>query len=142
MEEIAEELKATYLTFDDVGIMAGAMSDPIGFLSDQPKPLILDEIQRVPELFISIKRDVDRNRHPGRYALTGSANPLMLPCYCDQTFDLTCLDNRARTGFLQHILDKFQTLFLCHQMLFDLNKTLLPALRRERKTFKPTELIS
>ena len=42
-------------------------------------PIALDEVQRAPELFLAIKADVDRNRKPGRYLLTGSANVLMLP---------------------------------------------------------------
>src|SRR5207247_9412264 len=42
-------------------------------------PLVLDEAQRVPEIFRAIKRAVDRHRRPGRYLLTGSADVLHLP---------------------------------------------------------------
>ena len=41
--------------------------------------MVLDEIQRVPEIFTSIKAVVDRDRSPGRFLLTGSANVLLLP---------------------------------------------------------------
>ncbi len=44
-----------------------------------PDPVILDEIQRVPELLRAIKLSVDRDRRPGRFLLTGSANLLLLP---------------------------------------------------------------
>jgi hypothetical protein len=40
---------------------------------------VLDEIQRVPELFVALKASVDRDRRPGRFMLTGSANVLALP---------------------------------------------------------------
>jgi len=41
--------------------------------------VILDEVQRVPDLFPAIKLEVDRNRQPGRFLLTGSANVMLLP---------------------------------------------------------------
>ena len=42
-----------YLTFDDVGVLAAAKADPIGFLSGLGPKVTLDEIQHVPELFQS-----------------------------------------------------------------------------------------
>jgi uncharacterized protein len=42
-------------------------------------PAVLDEIQRAPELFVALKAAVDRDRRPGRFLLTGSANVLLLP---------------------------------------------------------------
>lgn len=79
MELVSEEHGMEYVTFDDVRYLAAAKQDPIGFLSGLNKPVILDEVQRVPEIFLPIKKDVDKNRSPGRYALTGSANPLLIP---------------------------------------------------------------
>ncbi|MBI25221.1 MAG: AAA family ATPase, partial [Pseudomonadales bacterium] len=43
----------------------------------------LDEVQRLPELFVSIKQAVDKQRTPGRFLLTGSANALLLPRLSD-----------------------------------------------------------
>jgi predicted AAA+ superfamily ATPase len=40
---------------------------------------VLDEVQRIPEVFLSIKASVDVDRRPGRFLLTGSANPLFVP---------------------------------------------------------------
>jgi hypothetical protein len=73
------EHPARYLTFDDAGVLAAATADPAGFLAGIAGPIALDEVQRAPDLFLAIKADVDRNRTPGRYLLTGSANVLMLP---------------------------------------------------------------
>ena len=77
--EFLEEGKFTYVTFDDEMIYLAAKSDPVAFIANIQKPLILDEVQRVPEIFLAIKMDVDKNRVPGRYLLTGSANPLLIP---------------------------------------------------------------
>jgi uncharacterized protein len=76
----SEELEGRqYLTFDDVGVLAAAKADPIGFLAGLGPKVTLDEIQHVPELFQSIKLAVDRDRQPGRFLLTGSANIMVLP---------------------------------------------------------------
>ena len=70
---------ARYLTLDDASTLASAHSDPTGFLAGLEGPVVLDEVQRIPDLFRAIKLDVDRRRTPGRYLLTGSANVLLLP---------------------------------------------------------------
>jgi uncharacterized protein len=70
---------APYLTFDDLDTLETAKRDPIGFIERLPRQVILDEIQRVPELMLPIKASVDRRREPGRFLLTGSANVLLLP---------------------------------------------------------------
>lgn len=62
-----------YVTLDDLGILSAARSDPQGFLAGLPRPVAIDEIQRVPELVVAIKREVDRRRRPGEFLLTGSA---------------------------------------------------------------------
>ena len=51
---------------------AAAVSDPVGFV-DSPDLLVIDEIQRVPELLLAIKSSVDEDPRPGRYLLTGSS---------------------------------------------------------------------
>ena len=72
-----------FLTLDDASVLAAAKTDPAGFLSSYPEPLALDEIQRAPELFLALKASVDRDRRPGRYLLSGSANVLFLPKVAD-----------------------------------------------------------
>ncbi len=73
------EPRYAYVTFDDEATLAFARTDPTGFIASLPQRAILDEIQRVPELLRAIKLSVDRDRRPGRFVLTGSANLLMLP---------------------------------------------------------------
>jgi predicted AAA+ superfamily ATPase len=73
------EHPARYLTLDDATILAAAREDPAGFLSDLEGPVILDEVQRAPALLPAIKIAVDRDRRPGRFLLTGSADVLLLP---------------------------------------------------------------
>lgn len=68
-----------YITFDILTILAAAQSDPQGFIEGLEGSVILDEIQRVPELLLPIKTSVDKNRVPGKFLLTGSANILLLP---------------------------------------------------------------
>ncbi|MCE3224130.1 MAG: ATPase, superfamily [Nitrospira sp.] len=72
-----------YFSFDDDVARAAAERDPLGFVADLPSKVILDEVQRVPELFTAIKIRVDRERTPGRFLLTGSANVLLVPKLAD-----------------------------------------------------------
>jgi len=74
---------ARYVTLDDVTVQAAARGDPQGFLSAYEGPVIIDEIQRANELFLPIKLAVDRNRKPGRFLLTGSANVMLTPALSD-----------------------------------------------------------
>lgn len=68
-----------YLSLDDVDLLAAATRDPKGFIAQWQGDITLDEIQRAPDLLLTIKRAVDENRRPGRFLLTGSANLLQLP---------------------------------------------------------------
>ena len=108
-----------YVTFDDAVARDGAQADPMGFVADLPERVILDEIQRVPNLFSALKLEVDRRRTPGRFILIGSTNVLLIPTLSDslagrlQIVPLhplaqselavqpgTALDSRMRRGFL------------------------------------------
>jgi predicted AAA+ superfamily ATPase len=68
-----------YLSFDDDVQRAAAQADPVGYVADLPGRVVLDEVQRVPGLFTSLKAAVDARRVPGRFILTGSANVLLVP---------------------------------------------------------------
>ena len=72
-----------YFSFDDPVTRDGARTDPMGFVAALPERVILDEVQRVPELFEAIKIAVDRQRVPGRFLLTGSTNVLLVPRLSD-----------------------------------------------------------
>ena len=66
-----------YVTLDDFAQLAAAKEDPDGFVATE-EPITIDEAQRCPELFIAMKRAVDRNRVPGRFLVSGSANFLLM----------------------------------------------------------------
>ncbi len=72
------EWPARYLTLDDRAVLDAALTRSDVFLKEQPTPLALDEIQRAPDLLRAIKLQVDRDRRPGMYLLTGSANVVTL----------------------------------------------------------------
>jgi predicted AAA+ superfamily ATPase len=69
--------KRRYITMDDFSAIEAARRDPEGLLSVSG-PMTIDEVQRCPELLPIIKRMVDRNRQPGRFILSGSANLSLL----------------------------------------------------------------
>lgn len=63
-----------HITFDPLDDIGGARQDPELFLTNNPFPLILDEVQYSPQLLPAIKRLVDTRPESGQYFLTGSQN--------------------------------------------------------------------
>ena len=82
-----------YVNLEDPEIRAYATEDPKGFLADHSAPLIIDEVQRVPELLSYIQVMADRDRKSGQYVLTGSHQP-KLKAEISQSL-------AGRTGILQ-----------------------------------------
>lgn len=78
-----EASRRRYLTFDDAATLAAASADPQGFVDQLDGPAVLDEVQRVPAIFLALKRAIDRDRRPGRFLLTGAANPLVAPALAE-----------------------------------------------------------
>ena len=73
-----------YITLDDQSQLNIIKDDPVGFIRNLPQErVVIDEVQRLPELFSAIKQAVDENRIPGKFILTGSANALLLPKLSD-----------------------------------------------------------
>lgn len=62
---------------DNPTTRAAAAEDPLGFLRHEGL-LMVDEVQRVPDLWLAIKHLVDRDPRPGQFLLTGSARLLGL----------------------------------------------------------------
>ena len=77
VQQLASE--RAFVSLDEHNYYQNAGADPDGFVASLPEAVTLDEVQRVPELLISIKRAVDEDRRPGRFLLTGSANLLLVP---------------------------------------------------------------
>ena len=64
--------KKQYVSLEDPDVRQAALSDPRGFLSALSDGAIIDEVQRVPELFSYLQGIVDKDRSNGRFILTGS----------------------------------------------------------------------
>jgi len=77
--DFAQARSIPYITLDDATQLAAASSDAQGFLAGLGDRAVIDEVQKAPGLFPAIKMSVDRDRRPGRFLLTGSANVLLLP---------------------------------------------------------------
>lgn len=82
-ELAAKALPMSYITFDEASARRAASEDPVGFVAGLEMPAAIDEVQRVPEILLEIKRVVDRDPRPGQFLLTGSAHVLSLPRVAD-----------------------------------------------------------
>ena len=71
--------RASYCLLEDPNTVARIRADPEGFLDSVKAPVILDEIQNIPELFAYIRARIDRSpRKTGQWIITGSQEaPLM-----------------------------------------------------------------
>jgi predicted AAA+ superfamily ATPase len=76
---VAQLEDARYVTLDHGLTLAAARDDPAGLVAGGARTLVIDEVQRAPDLLREIKASVDRDRRPGRFVLTGSADVLTLP---------------------------------------------------------------
>ena len=81
---LTQGLAAEHFTFDDAATRDAVRADPDAFVAQFPgKALVLDEVQRVPEIVLPIKAAIDRDRRPGRFILTGSTDLLKVPGTAD-----------------------------------------------------------
>ena len=79
----AEREGWTSWTLDDLDVLERALEDPAGLIAATTGPVAIDEVQRAPRLLLAIKAAVDRDRRPGRFLVTGSADVFALPRYGD-----------------------------------------------------------
>lgn len=63
----------SYFSLDDLDVVDAARRDPDALVGGS-RPVTLDEVQREPDLLHAVKRAIDKERKPGRFLLTGSAN--------------------------------------------------------------------
>ena len=64
----------TYISLENPDLRSFALEDPNGFLKKYNNNVILDEVQRVPELFSYIQTLVDESQKMGQFILSGSQN--------------------------------------------------------------------
>jgi len=67
-----------YVSLEDPDMRLFATEDPRGFLATYPNRTIIDEVQRVPELFSYLQTHVDKENKEGMYLLAGSHNFLLM----------------------------------------------------------------
>lgn len=67
----------SYVSLENPDSRKFALNDPRGFLSNYPKGAIIDEVQRVPELFSYLQEVLDNSTKKGLFILTGSNNFLL-----------------------------------------------------------------
>ena len=77
----AIEPTRAYFTLDDVDVLDQAERNPDSLLAT--RPVILDEVQRAPQILLAVKRAVDTRRRAGDFTLTGSANLLLMKHVAD-----------------------------------------------------------
>ena len=80
---VVAEARGTWLSLDDTAVLDVARTDPVGFVRGRRGSVGIDEAQRVPDLLLAIKAEVDAERRPGRFLLTGSTRLLGAPQLAD-----------------------------------------------------------
>ncbi len=70
------EISDNYVTFDDINAYLSAKNDPVRFINTLKIPVVLDEVQKVPEIFNVLKQKIDENKKANQFLLTGSINLL------------------------------------------------------------------
>ena len=82
LEQIVDK-DSLFVSLDDKSLLTTAREDPREFIKHPAGTMFIDEVQKAPDLIPEIKMAVDRNRRPGQYCLTGSANIQTLPIITD-----------------------------------------------------------
>ncbi len=125
---LALDILETYMTFDDITVYASARSDPTTFVNSLKKPVVIDEVQKMPEILNTIKMDVDRKRVNGSYLLTGSSNIMAYKNIADtlsgriavlELMPLSCKEMAFKD---ENILDKLFSQSIARVKLPDIKK--------------------
>ena len=75
VKEFVTDATVKYASLDVTAVRESARSNPADFVSQMPDGLlVIDEIQRVPELLLEIKNVVDNSNRPGQFLITGSSD--------------------------------------------------------------------
>ena len=73
VRRIAEHDGRPFITLDDEQSRRFARDDPVGFVRGLDK-VVIDEVQRSPDLILALKKAVDEDNRPGRFLITGSVD--------------------------------------------------------------------
>jgi predicted AAA+ superfamily ATPase len=83
VQELVDTSGGTLLDLDDPTLAKLAEDDPNAFVRDLAEPVVLDEFQRAPTVLAAIKAELNRDRRPGRFVITGSARHDVVPRLAD-----------------------------------------------------------
>ncbi|GAB2659212.1 ATP-binding protein [Kribbella swartbergensis] len=100
-----------FVTLDDEANRLAARQDPRSFVQRPTDTFVIDEAQLEPNLFRAIKAEVDRDRRPGRFLLTGSSRLLSAPNMAAslvgrvETIELWPFSQGELAGVTEHFVD-------------------------------------
>ena len=98
-----------YVTLDDFSELSLAQSDSALFFKNHPIPIIIDEVQRAPDLFLQIKLIADNQTEKGKIILTGSQSHKLLSKAADSLAGRVCLINMASLSLREKYNIDFRT---------------------------------
>ena len=91
LKHLAEGQNRTYVTMDDSQLRDFARTEPKLFLQTYEPPLLIDEVQKAPELFEEIKILCDSSEERGRFWLTGSQSKKLMKKAGDSLAGRLCI---------------------------------------------------
>ncbi|MBQ4298617.1 MAG: ATP-binding protein [Clostridia bacterium] len=91
LKHLAKDQNRTYVTMDDTQLRAFAQSEPKLFLQTYQPPILIDEVQKAPELFDEIKILCDESDERGRFWLTGSQSKKLVKKAGDSLAGRLCI---------------------------------------------------
>lgn len=104
--------KYDYVVLDDFFELDLAKNDPSLFIKNHKIPLIVDEVQRVPELFLQLKYIVDQSQDKGKIILTGSQSYKLLKNVSDSLVGRVCIVDMSSLSMREKFLLNFNSPFL------------------------------
>ena len=101
-----------YVTLDDFSDLSIAQKDAARFFKNHPLPVIVDEVQRAPNLFLQIKLLADNSEEKGKIILTGSQSYKLLSNAADSLAGRVCIINMSSLSLREKYGIDFNTEFL------------------------------
>ena len=132
LKHLAETQDRAYVTMDNVQLREFARSDPRQFLQIYRPPILIDEVQKAPELFEEIKMICDESDERGRFWLTGSQSKKLVKKAGDSLAGRLCI-------LKMYSLSAREKLGVCPESDLDFS---LISLAKRAKLFPKNDLLS
>lgn len=100
------------MTLDDFTELSLAQNDTALFFKNHPLPVIIDEVQRAPDLFLQIKLLADNSKEKGQIILTASQSYRLLSKAADSLAGRVCIINMASLSLREKFSIDFNREFL------------------------------